>query len=697
MTELRKTTLSGLKWTTVGTVGQSVFQVLQIVILTRLLPREAFGLMALTLMVVNFSSIFVDMGLGSAVLHRQKATIGEYSSLYWFTLLVAGAVYLLLVLVSPLVAQFYLEEELVRLIPLLGVILLLNAAGRQHRLVLQKDFKFSTIAKADLVSIFLGLAVAVISALLGAGVYSLVLSLIAVNVVANAWLLVSNVRSYPLIFRFKLHETFSFLKIGSYNMGSNLMDFFSRESDTLVIGKLLGTEVLGLYSLAKQLVIKVFNMLNPVMMNVLNPVLSSVQTELERVKSLTLKSVTVIVAVAFPVYFIMAVFSKPLLYVLYGPEYVAGWIILAFLSVAFAVQSLYSPSGSLQIATGRTNIGLQWTLVQAALTPLVVILVAPLGINMVATSLAVLSCVLIVPHWAMQYRVMAGITLREYFEAILKPIGYLRRPDFPEQVYRWVSTAIYEGLRRRSVAKSQKVKVDDYHSIPIVINNRNRHTTLKQLIDSLEQSGYRNIYILDNQSTWPPLLEYYQSIPYQVIFLEGNFGYNAFEKIPLYKQLRKGYFVYTDSDVVPSENCPVDFMQYFLSILQQHEEVQKVGFSLKIDDLPAHFADRDKILEIERPYFSKPLGEGLFEAPIDTTFALHRPYALISTVGGYKMIRTGAPYEARHLPWYNNSKQLTAEEQYYIDQVEIGTQWSKGLSLQRESLLKRMIRMLKYY
>ena len=77
MTDLRRTTLSGLKWTTVGTIGQSVFQVLQIVVLARILPREAFGLMALTLMVVNFATIFVDMGLGSALIHRQNATSRE--------------------------------------------------------------------------------------------------------------------------------------------------------------------------------------------------------------------------------------------------------------------------------------------------------------------------------------------------------------------------------------------------------------------------------------------------------------------------------------------------------------------------------------------------------------------------------------------------------------------------------------------
>lgn len=696
MTDLRRTTLSGLKWTTVGTIGQSVFQVLQIVVLARILPREAFGLMALTLMVVNFATIFVDMGLGSALIHRQNATSREYSSLYWFTLLSSLLVYLVLVVVSPLIAGFYHEDELIRLIPMLGVVLLLNAAGRQHRMVLQKDFQFSTIARADLVSVFAGLVVALVSALAGAGVYSLVLSMIAVNLIANSWLLVSNLRKYPLELRFRWNEIYSFLKIGAYNMGSSFMEFFSRESDTLLIGKLMGTEVLGLYSLAKQLVIKVFNMLNPVMVNVLNPVLSSVQAETDRVKALTLKSVSLIVAVIFPVYFFIAVLSKPILYVLYGQEYTAGWLILAFLSVSYAIQSLYSPSGSLQIATGRTDIGLRWTLVQALLTPLTIGLAASLNINWVAVSMATLSIVLVVPHWAIQYKPMAGISWSEYLSALLKPLKMVTRRDFPEQLYRWASAGLYEWLRRRSVTKSRKVKVDDYRTIPIVINNRNRHTTLKQLIDTLENFGYRNIYILDNQSTWPPLLEYYKSLPYEVIYLDGNYGYNALEKIPFYKKIRKSYFVYTDSDVVPAPGCPPAFLAYFLNVLQQREEYQKVGFSLKIDDLPAHFTDRDKILEIERPYFGQPAGDGLYEAPIDTTFALHRPYALISTVGGYRMLRTAAPCEALHLPWYNNSSQLSEEEQYYISRVEIGTQWSKGLSIQRESLWKRVKRMLSY-
>ena len=697
MTDLRTTTLSGLKWTTVGTIGQSVFQVLQIVILTRLLPREAFGLMALTLMVVNFTTIFVDMGLGSAILHRQNATPKEYSSLYWFTLLVSGVVYILLLVVTPYIAGFYQEDELVRLIPLLGISLLLSAAGRQHRMVLQKDFQFSTIAKADLVAIFGGLLVAVGSALAGAGVYSLVYSMLVVNLVSTIWMAVVNTRSYPLQFRLRFAETYSFLKIGSYNMGSNLMDFFSRESDTLVIGKLMGTEVLGLYSLAKQLVIKVFNMLSQVLLSVMNPVLSSVQTETMRVKALTLKSVSLIVAVVFPVYFFIALFSKPMLYIMFGQEYISGWMILAFLSVSYALQSLYSPSGSLQIATGRTDIGFRWTLLQAALTPLMVVIAAPLGINLVALALALLSLLLLLPHWAIQYRPMAGITLREYFQALGRPVYVVTRRDFPSRLYTWISAGLYEQLRRRSVAKSQSVVVDDVRTIPIIINNRNRLTTLRRLIGFLENAGYRNIYILDNQSTWPPLLDYYKTLPYEVIYLDRNLGYNALEKIPLYKTIRKSYFVYTDSDVVPADGCPTDFLARFLAILQQREDVQKVGFSLKIDDLPAHFANRDKIIALESVYFQRPAGEGLYEAPIDTTFALHRPYALISTVGDYKMILTAAPYEALHFSRYTNSAEPGEEEQYYIDHVEIGTQWSKGLQLKRESMMGRLLRMLSYF
>jgi hypothetical protein len=228
----------------------------------------------------------------------------------------------------------------------------------------------------------------------------------------------------------------------------------------------------------------------------------------------------------------------------------------------------------------------------------------------------------------------------------------------------------------------------NYKEIPIIINNRNRLTFLSQLIESLQSRGYNNIVILDNNSTYPPLLDFYRTITCKVIFLKKNLGFDALDKIPLGKEIRKNFFVYTDSDVVPIEECPDDFLKFFLSTLKKYQTVQKVGFSLKIDDLPDTYESKKEVIAWEKQFHENQINDKLYLAQIDTTFALHRPYAPISIKGRFKMIRTSYPYTARHLPWYVDSANLSEEEKFYINHVEIGTQWTKGLEVRHRSFLK---------
>jgi len=214
------------------------------------------------------------------------------------------------------------------------------------------------------------------------------------------------------------------------------------------------------------------------------------------------------------------------------------------------------------------------------------------------------------------------------------------------------------------------------------------------LIKSLEERNYHNIIIIDNQSTYPPLLKYYKETSHKVIFLNENLGYNALEKIPLYKKIRKNYFVYTDPDVIPIKECPDDFLKSFLDLLKTYPKVQKVGFSLKIDDLPDHFESKEKVINWETQFYSTKLDDNNYLAPIDTTFALHRPYALISLRGGPKMIRTKYPLTAKHMPWYNDTRNLSNEEKFYIKNVQIGTHWSKGIEIKQPTILNK-IKLLK--
>lgn len=416
-----KTALSGIKWTTIGTLGNALFQLIQVAILTRYLPKEAFGIIAMAVFVVQFSNIFVDMGMTSAILHRQNATMNEYSSIYWLNIIVSLFLYILLYILTPLISWFYNEAELHKLVPILGINLLLIAAGRQHRTILQKQFKFKTIAFTELFSYFLGLISAILLAINNYGVYSLVYSTLLSSLISNSLFLTLNLRQNPVRFHLRLKDTLPFIKIGGFTMGSTFLDFFSREIDILIIGKMLGAENLGIYSLAKQIVLKLYAIVNPIITNVLNPLLSSIQKEKEKIRQYYLKIVSLLAIINFPIYLLIVVLSKEILFLFYGPEYITGFRILSFFAISYSVNTISNPVGSLQIATGRTDIGFKWTIIRVLVTSLFILIASFFSIDITAAAIALLSVFLIIPMWWLQLKPMGNIKLKEYLLQFYKP------------------------------------------------------------------------------------------------------------------------------------------------------------------------------------------------------------------------------------------------------------------------------------
>lgn len=209
-------------------------------------------------------------------------------------------------------------------------------------------------------------------------------------------------------------------------------------------------------------------------------------------------------------------------------------------------------------------------------------------------------------------------------------------------------------------------------NIPVIINNRNRLSYLIEQIEWLEKAGITNIYIIDNASTYPPLLEFYEKTKYKIIKLTENVGYLALWQTGIYKQFEKDFYIYTDPDVVPTKECPLDAIHYFFKLFKKNVDVDKIGFGLKIDDLPDHYHLKEKVISHERQFWSKEreIMPQVFHASIDTTFALYRP----GVRGGYWLncFRTGMPYVARHLPWYNNSSNINEEEDFYIKNIYEG-------------------------
>ncbi|TDM00503.1 MAG: family 2 glycosyl transferase [Flavobacteriaceae bacterium] len=213
-------------------------------------------------------------------------------------------------------------------------------------------------------------------------------------------------------------------------------------------------------------------------------------------------------------------------------------------------------------------------------------------------------------------------------------------------------------------------------TIPIIIVSFNQLYYLEKLLEFLWNNGYYNIVILDNNSTYPPLLNFFKSIKQKVkiVNLGENLGHTAFwDNRKIFNKYRFGYYVITDPDIVPVQNCPDNFMEIFLNLLKKHRNVTKVGFSLQLDTIPETNKNREIVLKWESQFWESKI-ENHFLAGIDTTFALYRPL--------YKRndlfcsgIRTSYPYQAIHGGWYINHMDLTDEQKFYMSLVTKSSSW----------------------
>jgi hypothetical protein len=216
--------------------------------------------------------------------------------------------------------------------------------------------------------------------------------------------------------------------------------------------------------------------------------------------------------------------------------------------------------------------------------------------------------------------------------------------------------------------------VFDPFGCPIIINVRDRLADLRALVQWLEDAGYRRIVLLDNRSTFPPLLDYLRDSPHEVVRLSRNCGSRA-PWMQREWQRPAGWFVYTDCDVLPTEDCPTDLVAHLHELLERHPTVPKAGPGLLLDDVPAGLPS----LEWERSLVSpeREIEPGVFTSLIDTTMSLYRP----SSEFDLQAIRTGGSYQVRHQPWYRRSfADLAPDDAYYLEHADRalayqGTTW----------------------
>lgn len=198
--------------------------------------------------------------------------------------------------------------------------------------------------------------------------------------------------------------------------------------------------------------------------------------------------------------------------------------------------------------------------------------------------------------------------------------------------------------------------------VTVVVNNRDLLTWPRAMVGAIEKfEGLSGIVIIDNGSTYEPLLDWYSRIPHTVVRL-ANLGHTAPWSEEARAHIKTRFYVVTDPDMGLDET-PRDCLLHLQECLARHPRAGKIGLGLRIDDVPPQSPYFEHVNRLERGYWQLPLFEGgVRPAPVDTTFALYdKKLVHRYVVGGG---RTDNPYTARHLPW--SVVEPDAEFGYYL-------------------------------
>jgi len=244
---------------------------------------------------------------------------------------------------------------------------------------------------------------------------------------------------------------------------------------------------------------------------------------------------------------------------------------------------------------------------------------------------------------------------------VLKRVYYFRYWEKRKREYANKKN-ITEG---REYAFMEKLKTG-LDTIPIFIISYNRLSYMENIYRWLKDYKIKNkVIIIDNHSSYEPLLSWYKTIDWEVVYLDRNYGHMAFWNSHRFDDYRKDFYIVTDPDIEPVNNCPSNFIQIWFDLLLKYPGIKKAGFSLKIDDLP-DTALKGTIIDHEKNYYLRYIpSDRAYVAEIDTTMALYVPDHLDRSKSFLSAMRSGEPYAAKHLPWYKSLEMVTEEDLFY--------------------------------
>lgn len=420
MDQLKHKTLQGLMYLGVGKGAGKLISFVNTLLLARLLSPEDYGLMAIVMVIVGFIGFFNEIGLGSAIKQRLDINQQQLNGCFTLALLISSLLYLALYFASPAIASYYEHEILTDILRFIALTFIIGAIATVPDALIARDMRFKMYAGIEFVMVLLQCIITLILAWLGYHVWALAWGFVASQLVKTSCILYF---SHWRPSRFgNLHEAADLMKFGATVTYSRITWYFYNNANTLIIGKILNPQQLGVYTMASTLAALPTSHITSMVIQIASPLFSKLQQDLSRLDNALNRLTSGIALIAFPIMTGMALTASELVPVLLGSNWLEVVFPLQILCIIGLFKSVDPLITQAFISIGKADITARYTSLCAVVIPISVYVGALKG-GLVGVAIGlVVSYPLSSIYLFYAARVHLDFSMRRYLKALQTPI-----------------------------------------------------------------------------------------------------------------------------------------------------------------------------------------------------------------------------------------------------------------------------------
>lgn len=376
--KLKNQALAGVLWSSIERFsGAGANFVIGLVLARLLLPKE-YGLIAMLSIFITLSQSIVDSGFFNALVRKEERTEKDFSTAFYFNLLLGVVMYMFLYVTAPYIADFYNEPELKPVTRVIGLTLILGSFAIVQQAILTARIDFKTQSKVTLAGSVISGIIGIALAYLGFGVWALVAQTLSASALRSLFLWFS-VRWIPKE-RFSINSFHYLFGYGSKLLLSGILETIYRNLYSIVIGKTFSATSLGYYSRGEQLSYFPTNNVTGIVQRVAFPVLCKVQNDQEQFKQVFYRFLDAIVYLLFPFMILLIITAEPLVRIILTEKWIECVPVIQILTISFMWLPVHILNINLIQVKGQSGLILRIEIIKKIIGVLVLLATIPFGI-----------------------------------------------------------------------------------------------------------------------------------------------------------------------------------------------------------------------------------------------------------------------------------------------------------------------------